>query len=350
MLWGPLSVGPDGMLLMKWACLVYSYGPFSTFRMSVIKVRNLRKKYGEFEALKGVSFEVGKGEIVGFLGPNGAGKTTTMKILTCFMAATGGTAQVAGFDCFTDGLEVRKRIGYLPENNPLYLDMNVIEYLQYRADLHDIAQDEILKRVNRVVEETGLYGKAYKSIGTLSKGYRQRVGLAASLIHDPDILILDEPTAGLDPNQIVEIRTLIKQLGKEKTVILCSHLLAEVELTCNRIIIIDQGNIVASGTPNQLRNMVDGHANIKLVVRGETKKAHQVIQQIGGVRDVVPFSVPERGATGFDIVTVKNRDLRPEIAEQIIKNELQLLDIHREVVTLEAVFNQVTQNPVIPKS
>ncbi len=305
-------------------------------------MRNLRKKYGNFEALRGISFEVKKGEILGFLGPNGAGKTTTMKILTCFMSASSGTAQVSNYDCFKEGLKVRKKIGYLPENNPLYMDMTVMEYLHYRAQLHEIKKKDIPVRIAKVVEDSGLAGKLYNPIGSLSKGYRQRVGLAAALIHDPEILILDEPTAGLDPNQIVEIRTLIKKLGKEKTVILCSHLLAEVELTCNRIVIIDRGRIVASGTPAELRNTVDGHANVQITAKGDAKKVTKVIEKIDGVKHVSTRQVNDRGATGYDVITVKNKDLRSEIAKEIVEKDFKLLDIHREFVTLEEVFNQVT--------
>lgn len=311
--------------------------------MSTIRVRSLRKKYGNTEALKGISFDVEKGEIVGFLGPNGAGKTTTMKILTCFMAANSGEAKVAGHDCLRDSIPVRRKIGYLPENNPLYSDMTVVEYLKYAAELHDISADEIPARIREVVVDCGLSEKINDLIGDLSKGYRQRVGLAATLIHDPEILILDEPTVGLDPNQIVEIRNLIKKLGKEKTVILCSHLLAEVELTCNRIIIIDQGKIVASGTPSELKSGVDGHVSIKLTIRGDNLKALSVLGDIPGVKEVTARNVREKGAYGYDLVTSKKKDIREAVTQAVFENELNLLEIYREDVSLEEIFNQVTK-------
>lgn len=311
--------------------------------MSTIRVRNLRKKYGNTEALKGISFEVEQGEILGFLGPNGAGKTTMMKILTCFMAANSGDARVAGHDCFREPIEVRRKIGYLPENNPLYTDMKVVEYLRYAAELHDVPEDMISDRIREVVVDCGLSEKFNELIGNLSKGYRQRVGLAATLVHDPEILILDEPTAGLDPNQIAEIRNLIKQLGKKKTVILCSHLLAEVERTCDRIIIIDHGKIVASGTPSELKAKVGGQVSLKVTIRGESLKALKVLGDVPGVKEVSEHSVKEKGAQGYDLITIKKRDIRSAVTAAVFENELELLEIHKEDVTLEELFNQVTK-------
>lgn len=315
--------------------------------MSEIKVRELTKKYGDFEALKGISFDVKKGEILGFLGPNGAGKTTTMKILTCFMSANGGDMKVAGYDCYDDPLSVRRKIGYLPENNPLYSDMAVVEYLKYMAELHDVPKDKINGRIRQVAVDCGLIEKINESISALSKGFRQRVGLAATLIHDPEILILDEPTVGLDPNQIIEIRNLIKKLGKEKTVILCSHLLAEVELTCNRIVIINKGKIVAEGTPSELKNLTEGHANLKLTVRGDKDKVKEIINAISGIKEVKVSSAKEKDANVFELVTVKNRDVRGEITKAVFEKgegEFDLLDIHKEDVSLEEIFNEVTKS------
>ncbi len=312
--------------------------------MSVIHVRNLRKKYGEFEALKGVSFDVEKGEVVGFLGPNGAGKTTTMKILTCVMSATSGEVHIADHDCFRHPVAVRRRIGYLPENNPLYGEMKVAEYIRYIAELHDVPKDKIHECLEFVAGECGLKDRLNDVINTLSKGYRQRVGLAAALVHDPDILILDEPTVGLDPNQIVEIRNLIKKLGKEKTVILCSHILAEVELTCNRILIINQGQIVASGTPSELKSEVEGHASLLVVVRGEKKKIVEVVKAIPGVKRVRAIAAKERGAVTLGIETVKKKDLREAVTQAIFENQFHLLEIHKETVSLEEIFNQVTNH------
>ena len=311
--------------------------------MPVIRVRNLRKKYGNNEALKGISFDVNRGEILGFLGPNGAGKTTTMKILTCFMAASSGEAYVAGHDCLKEDIKVRQKIGYLPENNPLYSDMTVVEYLRYMAELHDTPSDQMDDRIIEVTVECALSGKLSSTIGTLSKGYRQRVGLAAALIHDPEILILDEPTVGLDPNQIIEIRNLIKMLSKKKTVILCSHILAEVERTCSRIIIISEGKIVASGTPAELRNLVEGHVNIKLIIRGDKEEVKKALKKIPGVKQVDSYDVREKDAFGYDLITAKNRDLRGKVTKAVFENEFQLLEIRKETVSLEEIFNEVTK-------
>lgn len=311
--------------------------------MSTIRVRNLRKKYWSTEALKGISFDINQGEIVGFLGPNGAGKTTTMKILTCFMTSTSGDAHVAGYDCNKESLIVRQKIGYLPENNPLYADMTPFEYLRYVAELHDVPSAKILERIKDVTVDCGLSDKIHQPIGTLSKGYRQRVGLAAALVHDPEILILDEPTVGLDPNQIVEMRNLIRKLGKEKTVILCSHILAEVEATCNRIIIISDGKIVASGTPAELRGNVEGHASLRLIVRGDRQEVIKMFKKISGIKKVESYTVKDKGSYGYDLVTAKNRDLREIITEAIFENEFKLLEIQKEVVTLEEIFNEVTK-------
>lgn len=309
--------------------------------MSTIKVRALKKNYGDFEALRGVSFNVEKGEILGFLGPNGAGKTTTMKILTCYMSATSGEAHVMGHDCFREDLIVRKKIGYLPENNPIYTEMAVIEYLRYMAELQGVASKELNSRLKKVVFDCGLEEKIGSPISTLSKGYRQRVGLAAALIHDPEILILDEPTVGLDPKQIIEIRNLIKKLGKEKTVILCSHHLTEVELTCNRIVIINKGKIVASGTPNELRGLVD-QANLKLTIKGDKEEITKLLKEVSGVKEVEIKKSKERGAYDYELKTIK-RDIREELIKKIIENEFKLLEIHKEVVSLEDVFNEVTK-------
>ncbi|MFH1012448.1 MAG: ATP-binding cassette domain-containing protein [Candidatus Peregrinibacteria bacterium] len=310
--------------------------------MSAIKVRYLRKKYGDFEALRGISFDVNKGEIVGFLGPNGAGKTTTVKILTCYMGANAGEASVAGHDCFTHPVEVRKRVGYLPENNPLYTPMAVYEYLEYTGRMHDLFGHRLKERIKTVAQDCGLIEKITEFIGNLSKGFRQRVGLAAAMIHDPDVLILDEPTVGLDPNQIIEIRSLIRKLGEEKTVVLCSHRLSEVELTCDRVIIIDLGKIVASGTPVELRRLVDDQANLRLTIRGNMDRTMEVLRQVEGVKKIEVYPVQEKGARGYDIYTARNRDLRAMIAARVIANDLQLLDMHRKVATLEDVFSQVT--------
>ena len=217
----------------------------------MIKVENLTKSYGNFQALKGVSFTVKKGEILGFLGPNGAGKTTTMRILTCFFPATSGKASIAGYDVFEESLEVRKRIGYLPENVPLYPEMKVTDYLKFVAGVKGVSRKAINERVSVVMEECVLTHMSHKLVGQLSKGYRQRVGIAQALVNEPDVLILDEPTVGLDPKQIIEIRKLIKGLAGRRTVILSTHILPEVSMTCQRVIIINDGRVIASDTPKK---------------------------------------------------------------------------------------------------
>ena len=226
-------------------------------RMAIV-VENLTKKYGVQKAVNDVSFRINTGEVVGFLGPNGAGKTTTMKMITCFMAPTDGDVSVEGASVLADPETVKKKIGYLPENNPLYLDMPIVEYLRFTAEIQGVAVSDVPSRIAAMIESCGLGTEKHKTIGELSKGYRQRVGLAQAMIHDPEVLIFDEPTSGLDPNQIVEIRKLIKELGKEKTVILSSHILSEVEATCGRILIINKGRIVADGTADTLRQQARG--------------------------------------------------------------------------------------------
>jgi len=236
-----------------------------------ITVRNLTKLYGEEKAIDDISFEVKTGEILGFLGPNGAGKTTTMKIITCYMPPSAGTVTVNDYDIAKNSLDVRRKIGYLPELNPLYLDMNVLEYLEYSAQLHKMGKPQIRQRMREMVDVCGLSGVRHKDIGELSKGYRQRVGLAQAMIHDPEVLILDEPTNGLDPNQIVEIRNLIRKLGSAKTVILSTHILSEVQATCDRVIIINDGKIAADGTPDQLQHEFRGSDIISLELKANVE-------------------------------------------------------------------------------
>ena len=232
-----------------------------------IAVRNLTKYYDTEKAVNNISFDVKTGEILGFLGPNGAGKTTTMKIITCYMPPTSGSVEVEGFDIAEHSFEVRKKIGYLPEMNPLYLDMNVLEYLEYSARLHGLKGALLKSRLKEMIDVCGIAGVRHKDIGELSKGFRQRAGLAQAMIHDPEVLILDEPTSGLDPNQIVEIRNLIRQLGRAKTVVLSTHILTEVQATCDRVIIIHDGGIVADGTLDQLRQDFRGSEKISLELK-----------------------------------------------------------------------------------
>lgn len=272
-----------------------------------IVVERLVKRYGEVEAVAGISFSVAPGEIVGFLGPNGAGKSTTMKILTCFMAATSGEAKVAGFDVYTESEQVRARIGYLPENVPLYDEMLVHDYLMFVAELRQVPKPQRRQRVRAAIEMTGLERMYTRPVGELSKGYRQRVGLAQAVVHDPDVVILDEPTTGLDPNQIIEIRDLIKAIGREKTVLFSTHIMQEVAAVCDRIIIIDAGRIVADGTLDELSAEVARGAGFEIALADATSRA-DVLDAIGHLDGLALERLERRGD---DIIwSVRARDHR----------------------------------------
>ena len=299
-----------------------------------IKVENITKLYGAQKALDDVSFEIKTGEIVGFLGPNGAGKSTLMKILTCYIPQTSGKAEVCGFDVKDQSLEVRKQVGYLPEHNPLYLDMYVKEYLEFIGGLHHI--ENKAKRVKEMVEMVGLQVEQNKKIGALSKGYRQRVGLAQALIHNPKVLILDEPTSGLDPNQLEEIRNLIKQAGKEKTVMLSTHIMQEVEAMCDRIIIINKGKIVANDDTQHLQES----SKIRQVLRVEFDKetSKNSIKKIEGVIEVKLLE----GNTWL-IITDMKKDIRKDIFDYAVANKLSVLAMQKEEQKLEDIFKQLTK-------
>jgi ABC-2 type transport system ATP-binding protein len=266
----------------------------------MISVRGLVKRFGETIAVDGVSFDVARGEVLGFLGPNGAGKTTTMRILTTFLGADAGTATLAGFDVARQPLEVRRNLGYLPESAPLYEDMGTVDYLLYVAGMRGFRGGEGRARVARVVDVCGLGPAVGKMIGQLSKGFRQRVGLAQAMIHEPDILILDEPTSGLDPNQIVEIRSLIKEIGREKTVVLSTHILPEVSATCGRVIIIAGGKLVGSGTPDELAGQAAGGVGVQIVVRGKGEDIEGGLLGLAGVESV-DFTGPEGDGLRFRV-------------------------------------------------
>ncbi len=306
----------------------------------MINVKNLTKRYVNINAVDDISFDVEENETVGLLGPNGAGKTTTMRILTCFMPATAGKVTVAGFDVFTDSLNVRQQIGYLPENVPLYLDMRVNEYLMFRAKLKNIPRRERRKKIDYCLELTGTSDVQNQIIGTLSKGYRQRVGLADTLIHDPKILILDEPTIGLDPNQIMQIREVIKDLGEKHTVLLSTHILPEVEMICDRIMIIDKGKIVAMDTPANLMKQIKTGSNVVLEIKGDGEKIKNSLSGIDGVRSV---SWKEKGdANEFYVEGSGEKDIREDIFKCIVKDNYILREMKRQTVTLEEVFHQIT--------
>ena len=308
----------------------------------MINVRNLTKTYGETIAVDDISFEVKKGEILGFLGPNGAGKTTTMKVLTCFMPPNSGDVTIDGLDVTERSLEIRQKIGYLPEQNPLYYDMDVVDYLRFVAELRGIPKDQHRGRIKKMVEVCGLKEVIGRSIGELSKGYRQRVGLAQAMIHDPEIVILDEPTSGLDPNQIVEIRNLIKEIGQEKMVILSTHILPEVQATCNRAIIIDRGKIVADGALQDLQASFHGLEKINLEIRAPQNGCAEKLRAIEHVKNV-----DERTTAGevrsYVLEIEKGQDLREQIFDISVREGWKLLELHREVTSLEDVFRQLTR-------
>lgn len=266
----------------------------------MIEVERLSKTYGDARGITDITFSVGKGEILGFLGPNGAGKTTTMRILTCFMSATSGSAKVAGYDIFEDSLKVRGKIGYLPETVPLYTDMQVPVYLKFVAGLKDVPWKRINFKVAEVMEQVGLTHMAHKFIGELSKGYRQRVGLAQALINDPEVLILDEPTIGLDPKQIVEIRSLIKGLGGGRTIMLSSHILPEVSMLCERVVIIDEGKIKAMDTPDNLMSRLHAAGRVQARIDGPKEKVLKALREISAARKV--DAVSDAGSTSLYVV------------------------------------------------
>jgi ABC-2 type transport system ATP-binding protein len=302
-----------------------------------IKVNNITKLYGTQKALNNVSFEVNSGEIVGFLGPNGAGKSTMMKILTCFIPQTEGTAFVCGHNVAEQSIEVRRSIGYLAEHNPLYHDMYVKEYLEFIAGLHPdkISRNDIASRIKKMIEITGLQVEQKKKIGALSKGYRQRVGLAQALIHDPKVLILDEPTTGLDPNQLSEIRSLIKEVGKEKTVMLSTHIMQEVEAICDRVIIINKGEIVADDRTENIQK-TKGNKQI-ITVEFDKQTSSNALQNITGITNAKNTS----GNT-WQLIADSEKDVRPEIFQFAVQNNLSVLTLQKEEQKLEDVFKDLT--------
>ncbi len=308
----------------------------------MIEVKNLTKKYGNFTAVRDVSFEVEQGEILGFLGPNAAGKTTTMRVLTCFMPASEGTARVAGYDTFNQSLEVRRRVGYLPENVPLYLDMRVRSYLDFIARIKDIPSRDRKKALNRVIELTALEEVEHRIIGHCSKGFRQRVGLAQALIHDPEVLILDEPTNGLDPKQINEVREVIKGLAGDHTIILSSHILPEVSKTCQRVLIINQGRIVAGDTPANLDVRLRGSQSISAQIRGPVKDVMDMLKKRDGVVDVKTRSSLGDGLWQYDIDVKPGQDLRPAVASSVVENSWDLVELTTQGMSLEEIFLELT--------
>jgi len=302
----------------------------------MIKVSGLTKDYGARRAIHNLSFDAQQGEIVGFLGPNGAGKTTTMRILTGYMPPSDGEALVAGYDVVEESLEVRKRVGYLPETVPLYTDMVVFDYLKFMGELRHVPDVE--DRVDEVLDMVGLSDRANGYVGNLSKGMRQRVGLAQALLHRPEVLILDEPTIGLDPGQVVEVRELIREIGKERTVLLSTHLLHEAQNICDRVLIINKGKIVAEDTTENLQARLVGAERVIVRVRGEAdKELATAIKEIKGVRGV---ELKDDGVVEFEFSSGK--DLRPEVAKQVIKSGYDLLELRALGMSLEEIFLELT--------
>jgi ABC-2 type transport system ATP-binding protein len=310
-----------------------------------IKVENLSKFYGEQQAVKNISFEIKSGEVVGFLGPNGAGKSTTMKMITTYLTPNEGVIQVNGLDTVDQPIEVRKKIGYLPEQNPLYNDMNVIDYLNYAAELQSVPKAQIPDAVKKMVKVCGLEDVKHKDIGELSKGFKQRVGLAQAMVHDPDVLLLDEPTSGLDPNQIIEIRKLIKDFGKHKTLMLSTHILQEVQATCDRVIIINNGEIVADGTTDSLQRSFQGQLSIKLYLKKDARYGKEkVISALETIKNVEKVKVTGDNETSWMIEIAANKgiDVREEIFKKIVSMDMILLELHQEETSLEDIFRKLT--------
>jgi ABC-2 type transport system ATP-binding protein len=312
----------------------------------MIKVEGLSKRYARTVAVDNISFEVEKGQIVGFLGPNGAGKTTTMRVLTCFLPPTSGTASVAGFDVIEQPMEVKKRIGYLPETPPVYPDMEVAEYLVFTGRLKGIGSADINRRVDEVMGRCAIGDVRNKLIGKLSKGYRQRVGLAQAIIHNPDVLILDEPTSGLDPKQIIEIRELLKSLAGDHTIVLSTHILSEVEHSCERVIIISQGKLVAIDSVANLTNRLRGSEAVALEVQANggspnAAEVQQRLEQVPGVSRVV-MKEPRDSRLQFEIESLQGRQIRADLARTVVNSGWALTEMRAVGLSLEDIFLQLT--------
>jgi gliding motility-associated transport system ATP-binding protein len=310
----------------------------------LIEVDHLSKSYGQARAVNDISFKVEPGEILGFLGPNGAGKTTTMRILTGYLPATAGSARVAGFDVFEQSLEVRKRIGYLPETPPLYPEMSVRAYLEFVARIKGVAAADISSRVSNAMRMTNSEDKANELVKRLSRGYKQRVGIAQSIVHNPDVVILDEPTVGLDPKQIIEVRKLIKGLKKDHTVILSTHILPEVSATCDRVVIINKGRIAAIDTPENLTAQLKGGERVRIEVRGDREKLRSTLWSIEGINrlDIDSAKETDSAPVSATIESERGLDLRSRIAGSLVTNGFELLELRGVSLSLEEIFLQLT--------
>ncbi|MCM8819119.1 MAG: ABC transporter ATP-binding protein [Candidatus Omnitrophica bacterium] len=309
----------------------------------MISAKNLTKYYGKTKAIENVSFYIEKGEIVGLLGPNAAGKTTIMRILTCFLTPNSGTAKVNGYDILEQPLKVQESIGYLPERNPLYEEFTVGEFLNLVCEIKGIRKkEEKNKRISTVIEKCGLFDVKNKLIEKLSKGYKQRVGIAQALLNDPPVLILDEPTIGLDPKQIIETRNLIKNLRGERTILLSSHILPEVSMICERVVIINEGRIVATDTVENLTAKIKGGMEICLEIEGDKEKVKKAIEEIPGVKSVNIISSSKERTSKYIVITEKEKDLRKEISAKIINSGFGLLEMTLKEMTLEDIFLKLT--------
>ena len=304
----------------------------------MIEIQNLTKHFGHIKAVENISFTVNKGEILGFLGPNGAGKTTTMRVLTGYFPPTNGKVRVAGYDITETPMEVKKRIGYLPENVSLYTDMRVRDYLKFVGQVKKIKKRALKGNVANVIEHCGLESVQNRIIGKLSKGYRQRVGLAQALLHDPEVLILDEPTVGLDPKQIVDIRKLIKDLGGERTVILSTHILPEVQMICERVIIINEGKIAAIDTPDNLNRQLSKQMTLSMEIEGDPQKVVAVLEKIDGVIDVKQQPKKKGKIKAYTITTKLEKDVRENLSRAVFENQLGLYELKTIEMTLEDIF------------
>jgi ABC-2 type transport system ATP-binding protein len=309
---------------------------------ALISVKNLTKTFGRTLAVDDISFGVSGGEVLGFLGPNGAGKTTTMRILTCYLTPDHGSATLAGYDIRDDSLEVRKHVGYLPENAPLYHDMDVVTYLTFVAEVRGIPPAERRKRIGKMIDTCGLEKVVGRNVGQLSKGFKQRVGLAQTLIHDPDILVLDEPTTGLDPSQIIEIRELIKEIGKERTVILSTHILPEVEATCSRVLIINEGRIVASGTPRELQAIAGGEDAVYVSISSGSDPVDAELARIGSVTSVERVADAGGGYVRYLVKAGNGEDVGEAIFRLAVEKSWKLNELRRETLSLEDIFLKLT--------
>ncbi len=304
----------------------------------MIEVRNLTKYYGARVGIEDVSFDAKKGEILGFLGPNGAGKTTAMRVLTCYLPPTSGEVRVAGFDVMDDSLEVRRRVGYLPENVPLYHDLTVSGYLEFVARLKGTPRSTRSAQIRRVMEECGVYDVRDRTIGKLSKGYRQRVGLSQALLNDPEVLVLDEPTIGLDPRQIIEIRNLIRSLSGERTVILSTHILPEASLLCQRVIIINRGKLVTADTPENLKNRLQHSMVVEVTVRGALETARAVLGGLADVKSVTVLASPDTDTHTIRIESRDDRDIRETLSRAVVESGLGLVGLGSIDMSLEDIF------------